>query len=55
MPDVTITLTDEDMRRLRSKATDERRTVENMALYLVAKALKPRPPAKRKPARKAKP
>lgn len=41
MPDVTITLTTEDMKRLQAKANDERRTVENMALYLVAKALAP--------------
>lgn len=54
MAEIKITLTDEDMKRLRRKAAEERRTVENMAAYLVAKALEPRKPVMRKSTRKAK-
>jgi hypothetical protein len=54
MADIKITLTDEDMKRLKAKAADERRTVENMAAYLVAKALEPRKPVMRKVAPKGK-
>jgi len=54
MADLKIMLTAEDMKRLERKAADERRTVENMAAYLVAKALEPKRPTVRKPKRKAK-
>lgn len=47
MADIKITLNDEDMRRLKAKAIDERRTPENMAAYLVAKALEPKKPVMR--------
>lgn len=54
MADIKITLTEEDMKRLKRKAAEERRTPENMAAYLVAKALEPRKPVMRKATRKAK-
>lgn len=54
MADIKIALTEEDLKRLKKKAAEERRTIENMAAYLVAKALEPRKPVMRKSTRKAK-
>lgn len=54
MADIKIALTEEDMKRLKRKAAEERRTPENMAAYLVAKALEPKKLTMRKITRKAK-
>jgi hypothetical protein len=54
MAEIKIVLTDEDLKRLKREAADERRTPENMAAYLVAKALEPKRVPKRKSARKVK-
>jgi hypothetical protein len=53
--EIKFTLTDAEYRALVKKASDERRAPNDLAAYLVVKALKPRKPAQRKPTtRKAK-
>lgn len=52
MADLKLSLTDEDLKRLKRKASEERRTPENMAAYLVAKALEPKKMVRRKSTRK---
>jgi plasmid stability protein len=44
MAEITIRLTDDDVRRLRLRAAVELRTPENMAAYFVVKALEPKKP-----------